>query len=538
MNRQCCFGKYESKVGISMKKYISGLLILVLFLSLCGCGGKKGAEGFSAGSGTPEDPYLLATAEDLFRMARLCDSKETRDDYAGAHYRLTKNIDLENKAWKPISGCGLGFEGTLEGDFYTVSGLKISSGLGDESRYYGLFAILKGTVRNLTVTGSTLKATGDNSPTLGTFAGQLLGGTLENCHTTASVKVSCSYEAGGICGIADENSTLLNCANAASVEGTGMVSSVGGIGVHLSCQVEGCSNTGPITSESDGAGIGVSLSGGASGCSNAGSVTAKKSAGGICVSFDDGALSSARNNPEVALQRCSNSGHIVSKEEMAAGIAVGCRTGTIRDCKNSGSIAGVQDVGGIFAYFQPSSFGTACKEFKVLDCYNSGNILGGTEHTSFGVGGIGGDLYESDVRFLFENCENAGPVSSGSPAGGIVGRAHVNHIQFTGCRNTGSLQGVRFVGGIAGRAVPALGTLEIIFRAQDCRNTGSLYTQKPEAYQMESYCGGILGHSDKDALTGQGFSEVTIEGCENSGSLEGSENDIILHRHDLCGTWA
>lgn len=95
-----------------MGKALAALLFLLLIFTATACGGKAELSG----SGTEAHPYLIGTADDLWTMAALVNTEETRTEYTGAHYRMTADIDLGGKKqWDPIDGCGLGFDGVFDG---------------------------------------------------------------------------------------------------------------------------------------------------------------------------------------------------------------------------------------------------------------------------------------------------------------------------------------------------------------------------------------------------------------------------------------
>jgi hypothetical protein len=85
---------------------------------------------FSGGAGTPEDPYLISTAEDLLAFSEVgWDS-----NYMEASYRLTENIDLGENTWNPVGSNGPPFSGTFDGNGKTITLRKIA-----DSRNMGLF---------------------------------------------------------------------------------------------------------------------------------------------------------------------------------------------------------------------------------------------------------------------------------------------------------------------------------------------------------------------------------------------------------------
>lgn len=528
-----------------MKKYGCLFLILALLLALSACGS---SDVTLSGSGTEADPYLIDSPEALWQMARLVNGSETQEDYAAACYLLTADIDLGgHREWTPL-GEDYGFSGVLDGGGHTIRGLKIDYRkplAGQARNRFGLVAQLEGTVRNLTISDSFFRASGEGSPSVGAIAGSLFHGTIENCATTDSVTVSSSYQAGGICGKTGWECTLRGCTNAATVSAQSSVGGAAGIVCTLLSPLEDCVNTGTITSEGDAAGIAVSASASVSDCTNSGSVSAVHGyAAGITTRFTDGALNSSMNDESVTLARCSNSGSVSSSEDIAAGIAASCRTGTILDCVNSGSISCVKECGGILGYFQPSAFGTPASRFTVSGCRNSGDVTVTADSGNSPAGGICGTIWSCDTDILFENCENTGTVfTSGmtgvadrtGEAGGIIGSSSACYLTLSGCSNSGSITGVSEAGGLAGSIRHDLDDVpDCRFLARDCRNTGNVIVRNANGLCRELYAGGILGNLRGTAL----HSGVVFENCENTGTLSGDTEGVLLFLHDLCGASA
>ena len=97
-----------------------------------------------------------------------------------------------------------------------------------------------------------------------------------------------------------------------------------------------------------------------------------KQGGGVCGLIDYGGV----------LQNCSNSSTVIGKNNnSSAGGVCGDNNGTVRDCKNTGSVSGQNDVGGVCGF----SAGT------VKSCYNTGSVHGTGTH----VGGVCGSNYIS-----------------------------------------------------------------------------------------------------------------------------------------------
>ena len=95
-----------------------------------------------------------------------------------------------------------------------------------------------------------------------------------------------------------------------------------------------------------------------------------KQGGGVCGLIDYRGV----------LQNCSNSSTVIGKNnDSRAGGVCGDNNGTVRDCKNTGSVSGQNDVGGVCGF----SAGT------VKSCYNTGSVHGTGTH----VGGVCGSNY-------------------------------------------------------------------------------------------------------------------------------------------------
>ena len=138
---------------------------------------------------------------------------------AGKSYYLSKNVSLSG-TFTPISV----FYGILDGKGYSVSGLSVSSGLG----YVGLFSTNCGTVRNLTVSSATVKATGTNGAYGAVIAGESYG-VISGCNVSGSVTNTAKFQnvAGGICGI-NRGGEVLDCSSSVTISCTGTVLGVYG----------------------------------------------------------------------------------------------------------------------------------------------------------------------------------------------------------------------------------------------------------------------------------------------------------------------
>ena len=235
-----------------------------------------------AGEGTAANPYKIQNVEDLKKLAQKVNGNEA---YAGKHFQLTADIDLENEPnWTPIGKSGLPFQGTFDGNGHQITKLKITGG-----SYAGLF-------------------------------GNVWGATIQNCNVTGEVN---GYNhTGGIVGDAGINTKILNCSFQGNVEGNG--ENRGGIVGDTSsgCEVSGCYVTGTVTGGSAVGGIAGWGVGTIKNCYALADVTATGvNAGGIagyyCSNF--------------TIENCYYSGN-VSASKCAGGIAGTALGGTIQNC--------------------------------------------------------------------------------------------------------------------------------------------------------------------------------------------------------------
>lgn len=141
--------------------------------------------------GTSDDPkdyhYTIDTPEELAALSTLANAGAvitgcTTAKYGYANYKLSQNIDLQNKPWMPIDH----FYGTFDGQGNTISNMKVSI-QSTSAINGGLFGYIgaDGTVSNLIVEGAvTVENAG--SCRAGGICG-LLAGTIEFCRFNGTV---------------------------------------------------------------------------------------------------------------------------------------------------------------------------------------------------------------------------------------------------------------------------------------------------------------------------------------------------------------
>lgn len=231
-----------------MKKIIVWVLLLVLAiqpLSLSVEPGKAHA-AFGGGDGSPNQPYMILTAQDL---------SDIRMDLT-ASYRLGADIDLadvdhdnDGKGWMPIGTNSNRFTGTLDGNGYTIRGLTINRPTEDA---VGLFGYIDNNAQlqdirllHIHVTGrnnigglvawsyngSTIensyaagRVSGSNG--VGVLVGNNSGGTIQHSYATGNAISDGAY-AGGLAGV--NSGTIRSSYATARVDGNNNVGGLAGI---------------------------------------------------------------------------------------------------------------------------------------------------------------------------------------------------------------------------------------------------------------------------------------------------------------------
>lgn len=142
------------------------------------------------GSGTSENPYLISNAAELKTARDLINGEST--DYASMSFKLTDDIDFDNKDWTPIGwyhdgtdstdlNYDRGFKGIFDGDGHVIKNLVIKK---DKGTVAGFFGYLEGSaqVNDLGLENVDLRV-GGNEDSI-TAAGCLAGGTQNNVKIT------------------------------------------------------------------------------------------------------------------------------------------------------------------------------------------------------------------------------------------------------------------------------------------------------------------------------------------------------------------
>ncbi len=173
---------------------------------------------FDGGSGTEDDPFRIATAEQLLALARTVNDGSAQG-YPGRTFVLTADIDLTGIEWQPIghmdledmSNTSCMFFGIFDGQGHTISNVTFNSDY--PICGVGVIGMNCGEVKNLNVKNVQIRCTDTFSMAVGGVVGYNMGVvhdvTLKGTNDIAAVNAT-----GGICG--GSTGSVWNCA----VDGT------------------------------------------------------------------------------------------------------------------------------------------------------------------------------------------------------------------------------------------------------------------------------------------------------------------------------
>lgn len=216
---------------------------------------------FNGGDGSEEDPYVISNAEQFKLIA-------TTKDGMNKHYILIDDIDFEDVSFAPIGNEDKPFNGSLDGNGYSIKNLDVSA---DE--YVGLFGYvgIYGEIENLNVEKSTFTINSKNFEHV--YAGAIAAvneGAIWNCYViNSTVSVGESSEllnkhlyayAGGVAGFSVgnisyckvDNTTIAaslvrdygsegDGKNSTNANAGGIVAAIAETGTVTSCYVNGSS---------------------------------------------------------------------------------------------------------------------------------------------------------------------------------------------------------------------------------------------------------------------------------------------------------
>ena len=454
------------------------LLIIIFSLSL------PAYAQYSGGTGDPNDPYQIATSEDLMLLG------DSPEDY-NKHFILTADIDLDpNLPGRKVFDKaviapdvnsiepdfhGTSFTGVFKGNGHTISHLTIVG-----ADYLGLFGQLGS---GASISNLGMEAVDVNGiRCVGALVGRIdswgdCGKVLTKCYSTGIVTGQ-----GYVGGLDGDNSfgSIATSYSTCKVRGEravgGLVGSNSGSDVAVGGILINCYSTGTV----DGEGLVGGLAG-----RNAGIISMSHSTGtvngtgarvGGLVGINYGSISTS----------CST-GAVSGNEEV--GGLVGYHTyGNIATSYSTGAVSGNEEVGGLVGYHYYGNIATS---------YSTGMVIG-NEH----VGGLVGLNGVGNSSASFWDIETSGQVTSAQGTGLTTAEMQDNETYL----NTGwdffgeTLNGtcdywqispgeypmLRYHDGESPVMPQGLGTAEEPYLILDAQDLGTVWLQPWSHYRVEA----------------------------------------------------
>ena len=177
-------------------------------------------------SATSSDYIEIGDAATLRQLAILVNGGT---NCSGKKFVLTDNIDLRDYSnWTPIGSSSNTFQGSFDGNGYTVSNMNISS----SGTNQGLFGkVYKGTISNTGVINSTINSTATSYSQIGLLAGNVFNGNVTNCFSEGKVTAN-GRRIGGLVGLFSDGSNMYDSYSRSTVSGGERVGVLVG---HLHC---------------------------------------------------------------------------------------------------------------------------------------------------------------------------------------------------------------------------------------------------------------------------------------------------------------
>ncbi len=350
-----------------MKTNKSIFIFFILTLTLSGISSGK----YSGGMGEPNDPYLIATPNDL------CDINSHIEDY-NKHFIMVNDINMTDfYDTNPVFMISGDFVGVFDGNSHSISNFRGTEGLferlGDEP----------GILKNLALIDVNLT---------GSQPGGLVRenyGLISNCSVTGKVTDEFGYCVGGLVGWS--NGVVEDSFADCIVNGEDVV---GGLVGRNQGDISRCSTSGAVSGHSTVGGLtgdnyDCTISDSCSTCS----ISAVAFAGGL-TGFNMG----------IILNCHTTDSNVVDGDHDTGGL-VGGNAGLIQDCWSSGCY--------IQTYFKYAGglVGHNFSDGRIIACFANNRLSGDT-----GIGGLAG-LNESVV----EDCYSSGNVDANENAGGLIG---------------------------------------------------------------------------------------------------------------------
>lgn len=369
------------------------------------------AESFESGTGTKDDPYQIATAEQLAKLAVDVNSGVPDDNkyHYGEYFELKNDIDLSGKTWTPIGygdNAARPFQGYFDGKDHTVTGLYVDE-RGNNCNA-GLFGVAIATtnetvLKNIIIKDAKVYAGNETNESEAHYgAGVLIGSisinggsnanylAIENCKCYG--KVDSKMYAGGLIGMSNYGK-ITNCV--ADVDVTGSSCSGGFAGYIWGSTISNNQAAGSVMCEGY-------CGGGFVGYSNSSTFTNNKAAASVVdTGWSAGGFTGADEGS--TFEKCIASGNVEAGDWNVGGFG-GYLLGKtkITDSVALGDVTGKLTVNKAKA----GGFVGTNENSNIKNCYAAGTVTGSNEYAAAG-GFVGYDVSGTTESCYYDKTKNS-----------------------------------------------------------------------------------------------------------------------------------
>jgi len=324
------------------------------------------------------------------------------------NYTLTVNYLKNNANIKGVNNVG-GIFGNLYAEntdtysiIITANDLTNSGNVTGTLYVGGVSGIIYSDTNRSTIQNATSNATITADAIVGGIAGKIKNISLKSCSNKETSLVVSKYIVdsgiykaiiGGYVGLAEGDSSIINCHNESDITYSSKGNFIGGIVGYISGYVQDVSNIGDINAPDS---------------SYVGGVAGKSDSNG------NRTLSNITNNGKIV--GLDYVGGIIGEINDTISDYYNGYTLTINNIQNFADVQGANYVGGIFGKLNANNYDRYSVMITASDIANSGNVSGKTV-----VGGLFGYVYSDTNASTLKGSTNTGTVSGDESFGDITG---------------------------------------------------------------------------------------------------------------------
>ena len=295
---------------------------------------------YSGGSGEPNDPYLIATAEDMNEIG-------THPNDWDAHFLMITDINMACYTGTQFNTIGRleivngytiqqPFTGVFDGNDYTISNFTLNSASAGYAALFGLVSDPTAEIKNVRLIDPNVHG----YCYVSNLVGLLEAGTITGCGVEGGTVSGNESGIGGLVG--ESYGTISNCYATGDVTGGDRL---GGLTGYNRGTISNCYAVGQVLGTGDRVGglVGRNCYGAISNCYATGSVTGDSLVGGLA------GESGGEEHYLGTISNCYATGDVTGGSDVG-GLVGKNYEGIITNCYATGDVTGVSDFGGLVGW--------------------------------------------------------------------------------------------------------------------------------------------------------------------------------------------